>query len=451
MRRLWTSFRARLIAGAVIWIIAGLTVSGFLLSELFKAHVTQQFDDELHGHAAELAALVGVAPDGKLFLHRRLSDPRFLPKDSGFYWRVEAESGASIGSPSLAGRPLPLPGPFPAAGAERHVFVSGPSGQLRLVERAVSAPGASPLRIGIGVDQRLLDEVLGRFNWTLFLSLTIVALGLASAAILQVWFGLRPLSRMRHALSAVRMGRASRLPEDLPSEVRPLAVDLNALLEGNLEMLQRARTQAGNLAHALKTPLAILLDEADRLRAAGQDEAADIISLQCERMRRQIDYQIARARAAALKRAPGVAADVRGTLEPIIAAMSRLHGRHGVTYEVVYEDEAIVAVDAQDLGEILGNVLDNAGKWASARVAVSVRRSGQAMEIVVDDDGPGLPPESYEHVFGVGERLDERTPGHGLGLSIVKDLVGLYEGRVTLDASPQGGLRLTLAFRTVDA
>lgn len=451
MRRLWTSFRMRLIAGAVIWIIVGLTVSGFLLSELFKAHVTQQFDDELHGHAAELAALIGVAPDGKLYLHRRLSDPRFLPRDSGFYWRVEAENGVSIGSPSLAGRPLPLPGPFPPPGAERHVFVVGPSGQLRLVERAVAIPGAPPLRIGIGVDQRLLDEVLGRFNWTLFLSLTIVALGLIAAAILQVWFGLRPLSRMRQALSAVRMGRASRLPEDLPSEVRPLAVDLNALLEGNLEMLRRARTQAGNLAHALKTPLAILLDEAERLRAAGQDEAAEVISLQCERMRRQIDYQIARARAAALKRAPGVAAEVRGTLEPIIAALSRLHGRRGVTYTVAYQDEPIVAVDAQDLGEILANVLDNAGKWAGARVEVSVRRSGQAVEIIVDDDGPGLPPESYEHVFGVGERLDERTPGHGLGLSIVKDLVGLYEGHVTLDASPRRGLRLTLAFPTVDA
>lgn len=450
MNRLWTSFRTRLIAGAIIWIIAGLAVSGFLLSELFKAHVTQQFDDELHGHAAELAALVGVAPDGKLFLHRRLSDPRFLPRDSGFYWRVEAGNGASIGSPSLAGRPLPLPGPFPAAGAERHVFVAGPSGQLRLVERAVAVPGVTPLRIGIGVDQRLLDEVLGRFNWTLFLSLTVMALGLIAAAILQVWFGLRPLTRMRNALAAVRMGRASRLPEDLPSEVRPLAVDLNALLEGNLEMLRRARTQAGNLAHALKTPLAILMDEAQRLRAAGQVEAAEVIDLQCERMRRQIDYQIARARAAALKRAPGVAAEVRATLEPILAAMSRLHGRRGVTYAVTYEDEPTVAVDAQDLGEILGNVLDNAGKWARAVVEVSVRRRGGSVEIVVDDDGPGLPPESYEHVFGVGERLDERMPGHGLGLSIVKDLVGLYEGHVTLDASPRQGLRLTLDFPSPD-
>lgn len=449
MRRLWTSFRTRLIVGAAIWIIAGLAVSGFLLSELFKAHVTQQFDDELHGHAAELAALVGVEPDGRLFLHRRLSDPRFLPKDSGFYWRVEAATGASIGSPSLAGRPLPLPGPFPTAGAERHVFVDGPSGPMRLVERAVANPGGAPLRLGIGVDQRLLDEVLGRFNWTLFLSLAIVALGLIAAAVLQVWFGLRPLTRMRHALSAVRMGRASRLPEDLPSEVRPLAVDLNALLEGNLEMLRRARTQAGNLAHALKTPLAILMDEAERLRAAGQEEAAQVILAQCERMRRQIDHQIARARAAALRRAPGVAAEVKATLEPIVAAMSRLHGRRGVAYRVTYEATPVVALDSQDLGEILGNVLDNAGKWATRRVEVSVSQRGETAHIVIDDDGPGLPPESYEHVFGVGERLDERMPGHGLGLSIVRDLVSLYEGEVSLDAAPMGGLRLRLGFRIV--
>lgn len=450
MRQLWTSFRTRLIVGAAIWIIAGLAVSGFLLSELFKAHVTQQFDDELHGHAAELAALIELTPDDKLVLHRRLSDPRFLPKDSGFYWRVEAQSGQAVTSPSLAGRDLPLPGPFPPSGAERHVFVEGPSGQLRLVERSVATPNGPPLRLGIGVDQRLLDEVLGRFNWTLFLSLTIVASGLIGAAMLQVWFGLRPLTRMRHALSAVRMGQASRLPEDLPSEVRPLAIDLNALLEGNLEMLRRARTQAGNLAHALKTPLAILTDEAERMRASGQVEAAEVIILQCERMRRQIDYQIARARAAALKRAPGVAADVRTTLDPVVAALSRLYARREVSFAVNYEDHPIVAVDGQDLSEILGNVLDNAGKWARSRTEVLVRRRGEFAEIVIDDDGPGLPPESYEHVFGLGERLDERTPGHGLGLSIVRDLVGLYDGRVALDVAPLGGLRLTLAFPAID-
>ncbi|MEW6390710.1 MAG: ATP-binding protein [Pseudomonadota bacterium] len=449
MRQLWTSFRTRLIVGAAIWIIVGLAVSGFLLSELFKAHVTQQFDDELHGHAAELAALIELTPDGKLVLHRRLSDPRFLPRDSGFYWRVEAQNGRAITSPSLAGRDLPLPGPFPPSGAERHVFVDGPSGQLRLVERSVATPNGPPLRLGIGVDQRLLDEVLGRFNWTLFLSLTIVASGLIAAAMLQVWFGLRPLSRMRHALSAVRMGQASRLPEDLPSEVRPLAVDLNALIEGNLEMLRRARTQAGNLAHALKTPLAILTDEAERMRAAGQVEAAEVIILQCERMRRQIDYQIARARAAALKRAPGVAADVRSTLGPIVIALSRLYARRDVSFAVAYEDQPVVAVDAQDLSEILGNVLDNAGKWARSRAEVLVRRRGDFAEIIIDDDGPGLPPESYEHVFGLGERLDERTPGHGLGLSIVRDLVGLYEGRVALDVATLGGLRVTLTFPAI--
>jgi signal transduction histidine kinase len=451
MRQLWTSFRTRLIVGAAVWIIAGLAVSGFLLSELFKAHVTQQFDDELHGHAAELAALIDIAPDGRLSLHRRLSDPRFLPKDSGFYWRVEGAGGQALTSPSLAGRDLPLPDPLPPLGVERHVFVAGPSGQLRLVERSVANPHGAPLRLGIGVDQRLLDQVLGRFNWTLFLSLTIVAAGLIGAAMLQVWFGLRPLTRMRHALSAVRLGQASRLPEDLPSEVRPLAIDLNALLEANLEMLRRARTQAGNLAHALKTPLAILVDEAERMRAAGQAEAAEVIILQCERMRRQIDYQIARARAAALKRAPGVAADVKATLDPVVAALSRLYARRDVSFVVDDQDQPIVAVDAQDLSEILGNVIDNAGKWARSRAEIRVRRRGEFAEIIIDDDGPGLPPESYEHVFGLGERLDERTPGHGLGLSIVRDLVGLYDGHVALDQAPLGGLRVILTFPAITA
>ena len=172
---------------------------------------------------------------------------------------------------------------------------------------------------------------------------------------------------------------------------------------------------------------------------------------QCERMRRQIDYQIARARAAALKRAPGVAADVKATLDPVVAALSRLYARRDVSFVVDDQDQPIVAVDAQDLSEILGNVIDNAGKWARSRAEIRVRRRGEFAEIIIDDDGPGLPPESYEHVFGLGERLDERTPGHGLGLSIVRDLVGLYDGHVALDQAPLGGLRVILTFPAITA
>ena len=443
MRQIWTSFRTRLIVGAVIWITAGLAVSGWVLSELFRAHVTEQFDEELHGHAAELAVLAAIDASGQPYLHRRLSDPRFLPKGSGFYWRLKAPDGRSVSSASLGDGRLPLAQAPTPPGVERHTFVDGPTGLIRLVETSVKPAGApAPLRIAIGVDERLLDQVLVRFNWTLAASLLFIALGLSGAAILQVGFGLRPLGRVRTALAAVRKGQIHRLPDDLPSEVRPLAADLNNLLEANLDMLRRARTQAGNLGHALKTPLAILTDEAERLRASGNGPVAEIIAQQCERMHRQIDYQLARARASALRSAPGVATSVEDTLTPVLAAMRRLHGRRGVAFNATVTAGLTAALDAQDLAEILANLLDNAGKWAGSRVEIAAALSPNAQILVtLDDDGPGLPPEAYELVFGLGERLDEQTPGHGMGLPIVKDLVTLYGGRVWLDASPLGGLR----------
>lgn len=445
-RSIWTSFRTRLIAGAVIWITAGLAVSGWVLAELFRAHVTEQFDEELHGHAAELAVLAAVDPSGQPYLLRRLSDPRFLPQGSGFYWRLQAPGGRSVSSPSLGNGRLHLAETPAPVGVERHAFADGPTGLVRIVETSAKPAGATaPLRIAIGVEQRLLDQVLARFNWTLAASLLFIALGLSGAAMIQVWFGLRPLGRVRSALAAVQTGQAHRLPDDLPNEVAPLAADLNNLLEANLDMLRRARTQAGNLGHALKTPLAILVDEAQRLRSGGNAATAEVIDQQCERMQRQIDYQLARARAAALRSAPGVATSIEDALKPVLEAMRRLHGRRGVAFEAAVAPGLVAALDAQDLAEILANLMDNGGKWARGRVEVIARPPhGGHILVTVDDDGPGLAPEAYELVFGLGERLDEQMPGHGMGLAIVKDLVVLYGGKIWMDASPLGGLRVNL-------
>lgn len=453
MRAIWRSFRARLIVGSIVWIVGGVAVSGVALSELFREQVTEQFDGELHGHAAELAALVDLGPGGQPYLHRRLSDPRFLPVGSGYYWQIDGPQGAVTASPSLGANRLAFSGPHPRAGEERHSFVLGPTGKLRLVETSVTVPGTTaPLRIGIGTDERLLQQVLSEFNRTLALSLGVIALGLVTAAFLQVWLGLRPLGRVREALGDVRRGTAARLPDDAPSEVQPLVHDLNALLEANHEMIRRARSQAGNLAHGLKTPLAILVDEGDRLRERGDREASETILTQCSRMRRQIDYQIARARAAASRSAPGAVADVPLSLDAILSAMRRLHGRRGVIFELEAEADLLAAVDAQDLGEMLANLVDNAGKWAKGRVAVRAATGhDQQIRITVDDDGPGLPAEAYDVVFNVGEKFDEQAPGSGLGLAIVRDLAILYGGRVWLEASPIGGLRAILELPAANA
>jgi signal transduction histidine kinase len=442
----WRSFRVRLIVGAVVWITGGVAVSGYALSELFRVHVTEQFDGELHGHVAELAGLAAVNSQGTPYMVRRLSDPRFLPKDSGFYWQIVAADGSTAMSPSLSDRPLHLDGPMPADGEERHSFINGPFGKVRLVQLSARVPGQEqPLRVAIGNDERLLDAVLAQFNWTLAWSMTILALGLITAAFAQVTFGLQPLVRLRRSLAAVRIGDARRLEGNLASEVEPLVHDMNALLDANHAMIRRARAQAGNLAHALKTPLAVLVDEGQRLLSSGQIGAGQTVLAQCEKMRRQIDYQMARARAVAAQHSPAVASDPRAVIAPIRQAMTRLYRDRGVTFDFErHGDGARVACDPEDLSEMLGNLIDNAGKWARTSVVLSIEVVDARVRVIVDDDGPGLVPESWDVVFNIGERLDERSPGAGLGLAIVRDLAELYHGSVWLDTSPLGGLQAVL-------
>lgn len=445
MRRLWSSFRARLIAGSVVWIAGGIALSGLALAELFRVHEISQFDADLHGHGEELAAVVDVSSDGQPRLHRPLSDPRFRPPGSGFYWQIETSSGKRLTSPSLDGYVLRMDGDAPALDAERHSFIGGPTGRVRLVQRSERLAGSDDvLRIGVGIDERYLKNVLSSFNKTLFLSLGVIALGLIGAAFLQVSVGLLPLVKVRRGLAAVREGRATRLGHDAPDEVRPLIDDMNALIETNHEMVRRARTQAGNLAHGLKTPLAILVDEGERLRASGEHQAAEVILTQAGRMRRQIDYQMARARAAASRNTLGAATNVRASLMPMLQAMRRLHGRRGVDFELAAPDDLVVAVEGQDFSEMVANLVDNAGKWARRQVQVTAEDVAGKIRVTVDDDGPGLPPESWDVVFDLGERLDEKAPGSGLGLAIVRDLAQLYGGRAWIETAPQGGVRAVL-------
>jgi signal transduction histidine kinase len=266
------------------------------------------------------------------------------------------------------------------------------------------------------------------------------------AAALQVSFGLQPMSRLRRALGAIGSGSAAKLPGDFPSEVQPLVDDLNNLIEINGQMVLRARTQAGNLAHALKTPLAILTDEANRLESRSEAESAAVILQQSQRMQRQIDYQIARARAAASRSVPGVVAPVLPTVSSIITAMKRLYDAKKLRMDVDIEAGCAALCDPMDLSEMLANLIDNACKWAAETVAIRAYTDESKSQVViaVEDDGPGLPAEAMDVVFRIGERLDEQVPGSGLGLPIVRDLAQLYGGEIRLENSLKGGLRAIL-------
>jgi signal transduction histidine kinase len=440
------TLRARLIIGAAIGIAVGVTVAGIFIAALFRQHATQIFEAELQGHLDELAALIDVTPEGAPQLNRRLSDPRFGQAGSGFAWQVSRDGQPLIRSISVAAEALPV-STEPLRGDEvRRSTLAGERGPMTVYERNLDIEGAPLMRVQVSGDQAILDERVRVFNYSLAGSLALLALALVIASALQVAFGLQPMSRLRTALAAMKSGKAEKLPRNFPAEVQPLVDDLSGMIELNKEMLQRARAQAGNLAHGLKTPLAILADEAHRLSARGQGEAAAVIAQQSQRMQRQIDYQIARARAAASRSMPGAIAPVAQTAQPIVSAMKRLYAAKALRFVVSIPEQLAVQCDPMDLGEMLANLIDNACKWGAQEVRISAAEESRAgpVAIIIEDDGPGLPPEAMDVVFRIGERLDEQVPGSGLGLPIVQDLARLYGGAIRLERAGGGGLRAIL-------
>lgn len=441
------SLRARLLLGAVLWTVAGIAIAGFSISALFRTHVTELINAELIGHLDELERLLTRSSEGQLTLARGLSDPRFSQTRAGFYWQVSGPGGFVLQSSSLE-PPHHLPSPPP--GSNRQLIRSvetGPFGEEMITYgRPWEQPGSGYV-IQVGADQRLVDDVLAHFNRALMLSLGALAIALIGAGALQIWFGLKPLRRLRYALGEIRAGKAATLPRDFPSEVRPLVDDLNALIDANTQIVRRARAQAANLAHGLKTPLAILADEARRLLARGDTEGAAVLAQQSERMQRQIDFQLARARAAANAGLPGVITPVAPALEAITAAMRRLYAERALAIINETEEGLIAAVDPNDLNEMVANLVDNACKWARSRISITASRNPSAGQlfIAVVDDGPGIPPDALNRAFAPGERLDEAQPGSGLGLAIVRDLAMLHGGSVELSAANgNGGLRAEL-------
>jgi signal transduction histidine kinase len=275
-------------------------------------------------------------------------------------------------------------------------------------------------------------------------AMSVVALGLALAGMAQVGTGLAPLGRLRKRLKAVREGEDRRVLGSYPTEVQPLVDDLNGLLEERERAVARAQAKAGDLAHGLKTPLAVLSQEAELARAAGHAELSATIGQQVERMRRQVDYHLAHARAAASGAGLGAHCSVAASVDGLVRTLLRLHAERGLSFDVRVSSEHSVRAQRQDLDEMLGNLLDNACMWAKSRIVVESSVEAPAIVMTVDDDGPGLDASLLEAVLQRGVRADEAAPGSGFGLAIVRDLAELYGGQVALGRSPAGGVRARL-------
>lgn len=447
------SLKGRLITAATLWIVVGMLAAGVLLSAVFRYHVTEQFYDELFVHLDELHRLAEFPKDGRPHLQRNLSDPRYDVASSGFYWEIQKAGNVLARSASLDGPPLQTPADAPSdVGVHTHV-VEGPTGTLLVAEKAVwPTPSKTPVRFVIGTDKRHLDSVLASFNSTLNASLAVFGLSLVAAATLLIVYALRPLHQLRVALFDLRAGQTSRLVGGFPSEVVPLVDDLNALLGSTAELIQRARTQAGNMAHGLKTPLAILTDEAYRLAEEGEVQSSTTLLTQCRKMQTHIDYQIARARAVAMRSAPGIVADADKAAEQVASALRRLYKEKNLSIEIDVAQNLRLACDPADLNEMLANLVDNACKHATSLVRISANTEKDGfVRLLVEDDGAGLPPEAHEVVFNIGERWDSRLAGSGLGLAIVRDLARLYSGDISLAKSKLGGLAARLDLPTPSA
>jgi signal transduction histidine kinase len=452
VRRFFTgrSLAFRLVASAAVWSLVVLAAAGWGLSQLYRESVMRQLDASLSDVVGGLVVSVEPTADGGVQLTETPRDPRFASTFSGRYWQMfkQGADGRAMAvgqSASLWDFELKPPADL-KAGEERVFEMPGPDRQrLRLKAQKLDIQGAgAPVVFVAASDRREADNEVNRFTLTLLAALTALAAGLIAAVVIQVRVALAPLGRLQADVAEVRRGRAAQLEGDYPSEVAPLAVELNKLLDHNREVVERARTHVGNLAHALKTPISVLLNEA----RASEGPLAKLVAGQAEGMASNIDHYLRRAQAAARAETLGARAPVKEVLDNLARMLERLYGRQK-DLEITVEApvDAVFRGEKQDLEEMAGNLMENACKYGGGQVLVTLRAGSgdQPLEIIVDDDGPGLSPDTRARALKRGERLDESTPGQGLGLSIAVELAALYGGALALEEAELGGLRARLS------
>jgi signal transduction histidine kinase len=431
-----------------------LLVASVLLTQFYRGSEEETFRQKLKGYLDTIAGEIFKSAQEGREPAVQLLEPRFEPLASGWYWQVtrtDTQPNQILASHSLYTAKLPsLPAPKRSSEilAMRQGEAKGPDGStLALVERRIDVEDAGVFLVQVGVSLEEIEPKIERFRFVLNGAFALLAIALGAAAAIQVRFGLRPLRILREELGEVRRGSKERIGGAYPQEVAPLVDELNLLIGANREIVDRARTQVGNLAHALKTPLSVIVNEAD----AAPSPLAEKVSAQATVMRDQISYYLDRARAAARAGAIGASTQIEPAVAALLRTFSKIYAERGIVFEGSAPEKLWFSGESQDLDEMVGNLLDNAGKWARSRVEIAVTLEADAkgpgrglLLFTIDDDGPGLAAEQREAATQRGGRLDETKPGSGLGLSIVTDLAAAYGGSLRLTDSPHGGLRADL-------
>jgi signal transduction histidine kinase len=443
----------RMIVISALWIVLLLGVGGYALDRILTSAVTSNFDDQLDYVLTAIIASAEIGPDGAPLSTRPLANQRFLEPNSGLYFqispiaRMSAQRRAELEYPSRSLWDRRLQVHAEHLDSQAHVYDSNefPDEQLRVVERDVKLPGSKLLwRFQVAETRDSLNAEISVLRRTLVRSFAALGLGLVVLTALQALYGLWPLRRIRRAIAAIRSGRESRVQEGFPAEIEPLTEELNDLLEHNEVQAEEARRHAGNLAHALKTPLTVITNAA----TAGAPDLADTVCREATTMRRQVDHHLARARAIGRRSSAHVRSDVWPSLEAVERAVTRLYDH--VTVDLAGDKKAPVRVERQDLDEMLGNLIENAAKYGGGRVFVTVKTNPGCVEIEVEDDGAGIPEKERAGIFDRGARLDSGKPGTGLGLAIVRDVAQIYGGSISLEESEDlGGLLARLKLPSV--
>jgi signal transduction histidine kinase len=438
--RITGSLARRMIAIATIWISVLLLGGGFALDRVLTGAITRNFDSSLEYVLIAMIRSSEIGPDGEVRLIDPLGDQRFLEPYSGLYWQISGGSQEPYRSRSLWERTLRPP--VPHVDNALHIYDSAqfPEEQLRVLERNVILPGSKVnWRFQIAQSREALDLQIRAVRATLIPSLALLGLGLILLAALQTFYGLWPLRHIRRAIAAMRGGQHRRVVAPLPLEVQPMVDELNALLAHNEKQAEEARLHAGNLAHALKTPLTVLVNSA----TSDTSELAETVRREAATMQRQVDHHLARARAVGRRGAAQARANVRDSVDSVSRAVALLHP--DARLDAAGDKSLVARVERQDLDELIGNLLENAAKYGGGSVFVTVQRDGGMAEILVEDDGPGISPVDRVRIFDRGVRLDSGKPGTGLGLAIVRDVAEIYGGSIALEESEDlGGLLVRL-------
>ena len=454
--RLPGSLAGRLVAVAAVWSVVVLAATGAGLSALFGREVQDGFDREIRAAVDALAATVTTDATGQLVIPRPLPDPRFSRPLSGRYWHVAdlgpegSQQAGGVRSRSLFDETLvPPPGLARAAlrepGLTQVADMLREGERLRVSARVITLPERNaPTLLLVGADRTETDNVARRFTLILAGALSALTVGLMLAIFLQVRLGLAPLRRMGTELAEIRAGRRDKLDEAVPVELAPLARELNALVNHNQAVVERARTHVGNLAHALKTPLSVLRNES----AGHQDGFGGLVLRQTEVMSRQVEHWLKRAQAAARAEAIGARTEVAPVLDDVVRTLQRLYRIDGVRIDLVVPPPAGLAFrgEREDLEDLIGNLAENACRYGGGLVEIAVNPAAgpPRIAILIDDDGDGLTDQQAITALKRGVRLDQTAPGTGLGLSICEELARAYGGSLTLERSPLGGLRARL-------